>query len=194
MSSPHLSFRLNYYQLAKALRILVTLEPNQPIPSLSQAAKMIIIDWIAKHSINAPLAVAQSDVEAVKLISKMSTNQIDPYTTIHKLMANANSTQSFQATQMIQKSARQIQQEIEDEKLFNEVRREALAKRQQSAQTKQSYMSDEELDEQLNLAMKTSEQVKPSKRIKPSEFHDPNITESSISSVTDFSPPDEWKE
>ena len=76
MSSYHMSFRLNHYQIARALRILVTLEPNQPISSLSQAMKLIIIDWISKHSINSSLETSQTDIDAVKLIGQIPANQI----------------------------------------------------------------------------------------------------------------------
>ena len=91
MSSPHMSFRLNHYQLAKALRILVTLEPNQPIASLSQAAKLIIIDWISNHSINASLETVQADIAAINTICKIPANQINPYSTIQTIMSNAKS-------------------------------------------------------------------------------------------------------
>lgn len=192
MSSPHMSFRLNNYQLAKALRILITLEPNQPIPSLSQAAKIIIIDWISKHSINAPLAVNQADINAIKLISTLNVNQIDPYTTIQNIMAQAkqqspNLQPNSQAKQILQKSEQQIQRELREEKEFNDMRRESLAKlEQQKITNEQQTKKDEDLNEQIFLASQSA------KRMKPSEFHDPNITDSEITTVTDFSPLKEW--
>ena len=87
MSSPHMSFRLNHYQLAKALRILVTLEPDQPIASLSQAAKLIIIDWISKHSIHTSLECAQADIKAIETIIALPVDRIDPYTTIRQIIS-----------------------------------------------------------------------------------------------------------
>jgi len=203
MSSPHMSFRLNHYHLAKALRILVTLEPNQPIPSLSQAAKMIIIDWIAKHSINAPLSTSQADIEAIKSIEKIPTEQINPYTTIQTIMEQAKTRyqqvqpqQPIQPREQIQKQAEKIQRELEEDRIFNEMRQESLTKlvkqkqqEEQDQSEKQKTLKDQQIAEQIVLASQAENRT----RIKPSEFHDPNITESEISSVTDFSPPPEWK-
>ena len=181
MSSPHISFRLNHYQLAKALRILANLEPNQPIASLSQAVKIIVIDWISKHSINAPLATSQADIEAIKLICEIPTDQINPYTTIQTIMANAKAgAQQIQPQQIQTKEqSERIQREIEEEKIFAKMKQEAIEK---------SNKTESELDKQINLAHEASKRIFP----KASEFHDPNITDSSISSVTDFSPPKDW--
>jgi len=181
-----MSFRLNHYQLAKALRILVTLEPNQPIASLSQAAKLIIIDWISKHSIHTSLECAQADINAIKLINTLQVDQIDPYTTIQNIMAQAKAQQPFQAQQSLQikaqaqKSAQQIQRDIEDTRLFEQLRREHALKEAQE-------LKDKELDTQIELSLQTRKPLP-----KPSEFHDPNITESEISTITDFSPPKDW--
>ncbi len=190
MSSPHMSFRLNHYQLAKALRILVTLEPNQPIPSLSQAAKMIIIDWIAKHSINSTIATSQADIDAIKLINKIPASQINPYTTIQTAMANAKTQSSQQAQQITQKSAQQIQRELEEDRIFEDMKRESLAKIKAEQDQQITQQQDTDIDQQIELASQTSKRISR----KPSEFHDPNITDSVISSVTDFSPPADWKE
>lgn len=194
MSSPHMSFRLNEYQLARALRILITLEPNQPIASLSQAAKLIIIDWISKHSINASLATSQSDIEAIKTIIKIPVEQINPYTTIQSIMnqAKLNSPQlptneQLQTQVHMQQSLDKIKRDLEDEKLLAELKAESLAKfRSEKAEKQSKQPTNEQIEDQINQVFKP--------RVKPSEFHDPNITESTISTVTDFSPPKEWLE
>lgn len=192
MSSPHLSFRLNHYQLAKMLRILLTLEPNQPISSFSQAAKIVIVDWISKHTMNQPLEVSQSDVEAIKIISNLPVEQINPYTTFQKLFQPQQQPHhQQQAKQILQKSAQQIQRDLDDERLFNELRREAtLAQQLKNART------NEQIDIIANTQPGVMPEVKPEikPRIKPSEFHDPNITDSIINTVTDFSPPKDWIE
>ncbi|MBU3995888.1 MAG: hypothetical protein KKF42_09000 [Actinobacteria bacterium] len=191
MSSHHMSFRLNHYQLAKALRILVTLEPNQPISSLSQAAKIIIIDWISKHSINSSLETSQADIEAIKLIASLPSNQIDPYNTIQNAFAQAQSNyrQPSQLKVQTQKPDWQIQRDLEDERIFQEMKQESLEKAKQAEQEKLTQQN-KDIAEQIKLASQALNRTKP----KPSEFHDPNITESSISTVTDFSPPPEWKD
>lgn len=185
MSSPHISFRLNHYQLARALRILVTLEPNQPIQSLSQMAKLIIIDWISKHSINTDLNVAAADIEAIKLISTLNVDQINPYTTIQSIMEQARQkaiqyeqSANNQANQIRQKSEAQIKRELKDEKLFNQLRRESLV------QKRKAQLSDDQIENNIEESKILS--------VKPSEFHDPNKTDSKISTITDFSPPKDW--
>jgi len=191
MSSPHMSFRLNHYQLAKALRSLVTLEPDQPIASLSQAMKIIITDWISKHSINAPLECAQADINAVKLILTLPVDQIDPYTTIQNIMAQAKAQsqpfqvqQAFQIKEQAKKSAQQIQRDIEDARLFEQIKRDA---REEQEEQEEQEAKDKEIDTQIELSLQTRKPLP-----KPSEFHDPNNTESEISTLTDFSPPKDW--
>jgi uncharacterized membrane-anchored protein YjiN (DUF445 family) len=176
-----MSFRLNHYQLARALRILITLEPNQPISSLSQAAKLIIIDWISKHSINTSLDTSQADIDAIKLIEKLPANQINPYTTIQSAMAKTNyqPSQSAQMQKQVQKTTEQIALELEQEKFFNQCRQESAQKAQADQKAQETL-----LNTQINATFN---------QVKPSAFHDPNITDSVISSVTDFSPPPEWK-
>jgi hypothetical protein len=194
-----MSFRLNHYQLARALRILVTLEPNQPIPSLSQAAKLIIIDWISKHSVNLSLITSQADIDAIKAIEKIPADRIDPYTTIQTIMAQAEAQsqtvqtqQTIQARKQVQKTTEQIQRELEEDRIFQEMRQESLSKlkAQKGQETqKEQETQNKDLDEQIKLASQTSKHLP-----KASEFHDPNKTESSISTVTDFSPPKDWME
>jgi hypothetical protein len=184
-----MSFRLNHYQLARALRILVTLEPNQPIASLSQAVKIIVTDWIAKHSLNAQLEAPQADIEAIKIIESLPVESIDPYVTIRKIMAQAKertqpiSEHSQQLRTHASKTFAQSQRDLEDEKLFQELRCQSAEK-----QAQEKTPNQQDLDEQISLAHKTS------LRTKPSQFHDPNKTDSVISTVTDFSPPKEWSD
>ena len=182
MSSPHLSFRLNHYQLAKMLRILLTLEPNQPISSFSQAAKLIIVDWISKHSINQTLEVSQNDIEAIKIISNLPVEQINPYTTFQKLFIS-NQPHTSNAKQILQKSSQQIQRELEEERIFNEIKREAALAQQ---------MKDKHTDEEIDKIAHNQQELQSPRLPKPSEFYDPNITDSVISTVTDFSPPKDW--
>jgi hypothetical protein len=187
-----MSFRLNHYQLAKALRILLTLEPNQPIASLSQMAKIIIIDWIAKHSINTTLETSQADIEAVKLISTLNVNQIDPYTTIKNIMNQAKQqSQPFQYSQQVQqikqKSAQQIQRELEEERIFYEIKHREMEK---ANQIKNAQLTESQLKE-IDAQIARSNQI--GKRIlheAPQELE----TDSIISTVNDFSPPKEWIE
>lgn len=187
MSSPHMSFRLNNYQLAKMLRILLTLEPNQPIASLSQAAKIIIIDWISKHSINSTLTASQADIDAIKLISKLSVDQIDPYSTIKNIMAQANQQYNPQAQQLKQKSMQQIQREIEDERIFNEIKQEEMKKAHRMEKQAKLDSQDNDLDEQIKLSFQSENRTN-------SILTKDLPTSSIVTTVTDFSPPKDWTE
>lgn len=196
MSSPHMSFRLNHYQIAKMLRILTTLEPNQPISSLSQAAKIVIIDWISKHSINSALAASQADIDAVKVIDQLNVNQIDPYTTIQNIMTQANqqsnphAQSSFQPQQITQKSIQQIQRDLADEKLFNDLKRESMEKQTQVSNHSKvepplSETQLNDIDVQMELAAQSGKRIN---HVAPPELK----TDSVVSTVTDFSPPKDW--
>ncbi len=204
MSSPHLSFRLNHYHLAKALRILVTLEPNQPIPSLSQAAKIIILDWIAKHSIKTSLVASQADIEAVQQISEIPTAQINPFTTIQSAMSNAlakSTTPSFSQAQ-----AKALAQELAPAQHPTHLTDQAQATRQREdaegeelmRELKLSHESveqesdrDKQINEQINLAFQSDQDKpdKPAKKIWHKAPEELEPSESVINTVTDFSPP-----
>ena len=111
--------------------------------------------------------------------------QINPYTTFQKLFQPQQQAHHQQAKQILQKSAQQIQKELEEERLFNEIRREsALAQQIKSTHT----------EEQINAIVNMFPDM-PSQRLpKPSKFNDPNLTDSITSVVTDFSPPKDWIE
>jgi len=190
MSSPHISFRLNHYHLAKALRIMLTLEPNMPVASLSQMARDIIIDWISKHSLNAPLEVAQTDIEAIKLIISLPANQIDPYITIKQIMEHSKQQSTFQtipnqqAQQIIQKSAQRIAREQNEERIFNEIRQQALAEKAEKLKKDQADR-DKQIEQEIELAAQSEKRIMHQAPIE-------RETDSIINTVTDFSPPKEW--
>jgi len=189
MSSPHISFRLNHYHLAKALRILLTLEPNMPVASLSQMARDIITDWISKHSLNAPLEVAQTDIDAIKLIISLPANQINPYTTIKQIMEQSKQKASYQAMpnqaqQMKQKSAQQIAREQNEERIFNEIRQQALAEKAEQLKKDQAER-DKQIDQEIEMAAQSEKRIMHQAPIE-------RETDSVINTVTDFSPPKEW--
>ncbi len=183
MSNPTVSFRISDYHLARALRAIRIIEPEWKMTTTANLIRTVFNDYIAKseHFNNSPLEVTPELLYEIALsrsyVSKPD-NQLDILPRLG------------QAKQPIQKPAWQVQRELAEEKLFNDLRRESLAKLQQEEQAKndQQSQNDSYIDEQIALAEQSLKRKLP----KPSEFHDPNITESKISTVTDFSPPKEW--
>ena len=196
MSNPTVSLRISNYHLARGLRAIRTLEPNWRLTTTSDLIRTIFIDYIAKSE-NLNKAPHDIPTELLQEIAYsragMNKNplQNDQFETLPIL---GQSNQPNQAIKQTQKPAWQVQQEINQEKAFNEMRQESLEKLAKQEQQDQQSQRDIELKKQIELAHQTSKQSSTqSTKIKPSEFHDPNITESTISSVTDFSPPPDWK-
>jgi len=195
MSNPTVSFRISDYHLARGLRAIRILEPTWKLTTPSDLIRTIFNDYIAKsenlnntpHNVTTDLL--QEIVYARAGISKnpLQNDQLDILPTLG---------QANQAKQQTQKPDWQIQRELEEERIFQEMRRESLKKQtnqdqlnNQSTEKKQSQQ-DSDLTKQIELSAQTSKRA----FTKPSTFNDPNITESDISAVTDFSPPAEWKE
>jgi hypothetical protein len=170
MSNPTVSFRISDYHLARGLRAIRTLEPTWRLTTPANLIRVIFNDYIAKsehinntsHDINPELL--QEIFHARANLNQNSSNQ------------NQQLAPLPQISQKPTKTPEQIAIELNQERIFNQVKQEAL----QAAQATQ----EARLNDQINATFN---------RVKPSEFHDPNITESTISSVTDFSPPPEWK-
>lgn len=176
MSNPTVSLRISNYHLARGLRAIRLLEPNWQLTTTSDLIRTIFNDYIAKSEnlnktpLNVPPELLQEIVYARAGMTK-NPLQNDSLNILPTLGQNK---------QQPQRSAQQIQEELEQEKYLQQLKQESREKQAQQ---------DATIDKQIELAHQTSKRTFP----KPSEFHDPNITESVISSVTDFSPPEEWK-
>ena len=170
MSNPTVSFRISDYHLARGLRAIRTIEPNWKLTTPAELIRTIFNDYIAKSefSNNSPLSVTPELLEEIAMARMGMIKQPGQNKNLAPLpqLGQAN------------KPAWQIQRELEEEKIF-------MAIKQEHAQTKE--LSEKELAEQISLAFQTSKPLP-----KPSEFHDPNNTDSEISTVTDFSPPKDW--
>lgn len=188
MSNPTVSFRISNYHLARALRAIRILEPSWQLTTPSDLIRTIFNDYIAKseHLHNTPLEVSPDLLQEIDL-ARSNTRQTK-YFELMPQLGQTNQPRQTNQKSANQKSAQQIQQEAEQDRLFNEMKRESL-----EAQAKEESQQNQAIDEQIESEIESTFQpTKP--RIKPSEFDDPNITESTISSVTDFSPPTDWKE
>lgn len=88
MSNPIITFRLSYYQLARGLQVIRSLEPSFKLTSFNQLVKVIYTDYLAK------MTLGQSDfvspeimLEVQNFISTPKRNEIDLET-----LANQEST------------------------------------------------------------------------------------------------------
>lgn len=72
MSSPHITFRLSQYQLARGLQVVRSLEPNFHLTSLSQLVKIIYTDYLAK------MTLGQSDEIDPKIMADIQSFIINP--------------------------------------------------------------------------------------------------------------------
>lgn len=181
MSNPTVSFRISDYHLARGLRAIRTIEPAWQLTTPSDLIRTIFNDYIAKseHIHNSSLDVTAELLQEIVYSRAGISKQRTPNDIMPQLGTGKPETQ---------KSAQQRARELEEDKLFNDMKRESLAKAETKPQT-EIEKSTETLDTQISLA-----QINKLSKTKPSEFHDPNITESDINSVTDFNPPEEWKE
>lgn len=181
MSNPTVSFRISDYHLARGLRAIRILEPAWKLESPSDLIRTIFQDYVAKseYSNKTPLNIDPALLHEIALCREGKTKQ---------LAIN----QQLEPMPQLSKPKTLTQQELEDERFFNELKRESQEKQEQQEKqekTEQTASTDEQINEQIDSTFK-SKKAFP----KPSEFNDPNKTESKISSVTDFSPPEEWKE
>jgi len=188
MSNPTVSFRISDYHLARGLRAIRILEPNWRLTTTSELIRTIFNDYIAKAEfqnktpLNVPPELLQEIAFCRAGLSKNQDSQSD-------ILPQLGQTKQ-QSQNHTQKPVWQIQEDLENEKLLQQLKQESREKQEQEQSESLKTLKAQQTAEQIKL----SSQAENRTRIKPSEFHDPNITESVISSVTDFSPPKEWKE
>lgn len=166
-SSTIITFRIKDYQLARLIRALLTISPSQPITSLSDAVKTTVLDWTAKHSTS--LSASPLDLSAIQTLKTLPSSSIEPYTTV-KAAFNNTTTPNHHLNQSTTNLTSAQLRDLAEEQYFNELKAESL----QAPPNNQ----------------KNCHLVPPSQN-PPSNDHQ---TSSTISTVTDFSPPPEWLE
>jgi len=179
MSNPTVSFRISDYHLARGLRAIRTIEPNWQLTTPANLIKTIFIDYIAKseHFNKTPLPVSEELLQEI-VYSRANLNKQERYQERIEHLPRLGVKTFEQAREQLQAASQQRQREIEDAKLFEQIKR----------RTREEQAAKEiEIDTQIELSLQTS-QTTP----KLSDFHDPNNTDSDISTVTDFSPPKDW--
>lgn len=163
MSNPTVSFRISDYHLARGLRAIRQIEPDWKMTTTSNLIRTIFNDYIAKseHTNNMPLAVTPELLQEIALARIGASSQ-------DTSLANLDTIKPL--TQRIK-----TPKEIEDERIFNEIKREA-AKAKEIEQLRK-HSTDQEITKQIKLMHKAP-------------IDQP--TDSKISTVKDFSPPKDW--
>jgi hypothetical protein len=179
MSNPTVSFRISDYHLARGLRAIRAIEPNWQLTTPANLIKTIFIDYIAKseHFNNTPPTVSEELLQEITY-ARSNLNKQERFHEKIEYLPRLGVKTFEQARKQLQEASRQREREIEDARLFEQIKREA---REEQA------TKEKELDNQIDLAFQTGQRLP-----KPSEFHDPNNTDSEISTLTDFSPPKDW--
>jgi len=186
MSNPTVSFRISNYQLARGLRAIRQIEPNWYLTSPANIIKTIFIDYIAKseHFNDTPPVVSDELLQEIAF-ARENTNKQERYHEHFNHLPPLG--KSFQMSrEKLQKASQQREQAIEDERLFNQLRREAMEKPTKlSNPLTESQLN--EIDTQIELAKQTDKRIM---RVEPQEVK----TDSIVTTVTDFSPPKDWTE
>ena len=135
MSNPTVSFRISDYHLARGLRAIRSIDPTWQLTTTSDLIRTIFIDYIAKfeHANNCPLHIQPELLQEVAFSRTSGKKQQDEHFTP---LGQPKRQQSIPI-----KPNWQIQRELEEERIFNEIKREAALAQQ---------MKDKHTDEQIN--------------------------------------------
>jgi len=200
MPSPRISFRLSKYQLARCIKILTSLEPNLPITSPSQLIKTIIIDWAAKHSLGKLDEITYQDLAIVDNMINSSHSRMT-LSEFQQILTKTTATKAIQESLNIPSK-----QDIE---ALQQAQWDALQKETQQQQTKPLQQpitqTEEQIEEQINEQIALAQQYSINNPEPTPQTEQPSSpstqptstnpltsdqpTESTINTVTDFSPP-----
>ena len=174
MSNPTVSFRISDYHLARGLRAIRHLEPAWKLTTTSNLIRTIFNDYIAKSEFNNndPLNVTPELLQEI-IIARTMTKQSNQFTQLPQLKKTSSN-----------KSAQQIQRELEEERIFYEIKHRAAQNKKTTQLTEQQLS---EIDEQIARSNQIGKRILHKA---PQELE----TDSIIGTVSDFSPPKEWIE
>lgn len=192
MSNPTVSFRISDYYLARGLRAIRQIEPNWQLTTPANLIKTIFIDYIAKseHFNNIPLNISDELLQEIAFSRSNLNKQESYHEKLHHLPRLGKSLQ--ESREILQKASQKQTRELEEERLFNEMRRISLEKQaqldnQQKVATSLTDSQLTEIDAQISLANQIGKRILQEA---PQEIE----TDSTIETVSDFSPSKEWKE
>ena len=134
MQSLDIRFRLTTFQLARGLYAIRQLESTYKPSSLNQLAKICFIDYCAKMSLGRSDMPPQEIMNEILLMAKPIDQQPKtlPTQTDLAVLSNLTNLSTDQLPRAKpttkQKPEWRIQRELEEEKLFNQMRKESLEK------------------------------------------------------------------
>lgn len=177
MSNPTVSFRISDYHLARGLRAIRHLEPAWKLTTTSDLIRTIFNDYIAKSEFNNndPLNVTPELLQEI-IIARTMTKQSNQFTQLPQLKKTSSN-----------KSAQQIQRELEEERIFYEIKHREMEKANQIRNAQLTESQLKEIDEQIARSNQIGKRILHEA---PQELE----TDSVINTVNDFSPPKEWIE
>ena len=81
MSNPQINFRVSYYQLARALKIIRSFEPEYKFDSISQIVKDCFYDYLARMSLRTNDQINVDDLNELLVLEpkKKSTITLDVF-------------------------------------------------------------------------------------------------------------------
>ncbi len=193
MSNPTVSFRLSSYQLARGLRAVRAIESNWQLTTASDLVRTIFNDYIAKseHLYNSPLDISPDllhEIENVRIASTVANARV---------IANARA-KKMQANMPLLGQTNQLADTRTPQQIMLDNQAAQMIAEQTPPPIEQA-----DIDEQIALALTqqstkppvSTGQLDPSKpkvnHKAPEEYED---TGSTITTVADFSPPEDWKE
>ena len=190
MPNPAISFRLSNYQLAVALKILKSLEPNISPSSKSSIVKTIFHDWVAKHSFAKAHDISIQDYDELEQLSSNHSRSME-LSTFQQILANTDATNTLNESLGIpSKQAIEAFQQAEWDKIKAETNPTDQPSSTETSPTDEQI--EEQINEQISLAQKYSTN-NPEPPIEdqssPSSNHltEDQPTDSIINTVTDFS-------
>ncbi len=195
MSNPTVSFRISNYHIARGLRAIRTIEPNWQLTTISDLVRTIFNDYIAKseYQYACPLDVTPELLQEIIAIKqrKNITVQNQQNQQTQQLPALGQPimhpiTQPIGTPAADTRTPLQIRQDIEAQAIINEI----SASEEETKLTARPRQPETGLDEQIALALTSQDQSQEPMHKAPEEY----ATSSKITSVSDFSPPKEWKE
>jgi len=206
MPNPVISFRLSNYQLAIALKILKSLEPNIHPLSKSAIVKTIFHDWIAKHSFAKATDISVQDYTELEQLTanRQKTIKLSDF---QQIMSNTEITKKLNKSLGIpSKQAIEAFQQAEWDKVKAEQPKQS---KEQTPPSASNNLNEEQIEEQINEQIALAQQYSINDPEPPSEptpqteqpsspstqptstnpLTSDQPTESTINTVTDFSPP-----
>jgi len=180
MKGIRITFRLTPHQLARGLQVVKQLEPTYELTSINDMVKMIYHDYLSKLTMNRTSVVPQCYINEINAIAGTSSEKLTLENLFKKLHVNPKSNLGAIDLSSPNESNETNESPAEEQEIEID-----------SIYAHPEELSDEtmrEIDAMVNQTKKFNSILRASK------FQDPNITDSELSTLTDFSPPKDWME